>query len=141
MELLVVVAILMTLAGMAIPRLLGAMEQARYARAVSEVRTLEGEVLVYAALHQEQLPGTLDDIGRGNFSDPWGTPYQYLNFALTQGKGQMRKDRFLVPLNSDFDLYSMGKDRKSKPPLTAQDSRDDIIRANDGSYIGLAIEY
>ncbi len=53
----------------------------------------------------------------------------------------MRKDRFLVPLNSDFDLYSKGPDRKSVPPLTAEASRDDIIRANDGGYIGLASEY
>ena len=32
----------------------------------------------------------------------------------------------------------MGKDGDSKSPLTAKASRDDIIRANDGGYIGLA---
>ena len=53
----------------------------------------------------------------------------------------MRKDRFLVPINSDFDLYSMGKDRISQIPLTAKASRDDIIRANDGAYIGLAYAF
>ena len=53
----------------------------------------------------------------------------------------MLKDRFLVPINSDFDLYSMGKDGKSQMPLTAKDSRDDIIRANDGAYIGLAYAF
>jgi general secretion pathway protein G len=53
----------------------------------------------------------------------------------------MRKDRFLVPINSDFDLYSMGKDGESVPPLTAQKSRDDIIRANDGAYIGPAYAF
>ena len=35
----------------------------------------------------------------------------------------------------------MGKDGDSKAPLTAQASRDDIIRANDGGYIGLASGY
>ena len=52
--------------------------------------------------------------------------------------GQARKDRFLVPINSDYDLYSMGPDGGSVPPLTAALSRDDIIRANNGDYFGLA---
>jgi general secretion pathway protein G len=44
-------------------------------------------------------------------------------------------------LNTDYDLYSMGKDGKTKGPLTAKDSHDDVIRANDGRFIGLASEY
>ncbi|MEW6683930.1 MAG: hypothetical protein AB1451_13595 [Nitrospirota bacterium] len=55
--------------------------------------------------------------------------------------GQARKDQFLVPLNSTYDLYSMGPDGDSKPPLKAKMSQDDIIRANDGQYIGLAADY
>jgi len=35
----------------------------------------------------------------------------------------------------------MGKDGASVPPLTAKASRDDIIRANDGRFIGLASDY
>jgi len=55
--------------------------------------------------------------------------------------GSARKDHFLVPLNSDYDLYSVGKDGKSRAPLSAPDSADDVIRANDGAYIGLAAHY
>ncbi|HNS56268.1 MAG TPA: hypothetical protein PKO34_04360, partial [Smithellaceae bacterium] len=55
--------------------------------------------------------------------------------------GSARKDRFLVPVNSDFDLYSMGPDGVSTLALTAKNSRDDIIRANDGAYIGTAAGY
>lgn len=55
--------------------------------------------------------------------------------------GHARKDRFLVPINSDFDLYSMGKDGQSVGPLTAQKSHDDVIRANDGGYYGLASNF
>jgi general secretion pathway protein G len=44
-------------------------------------------------------------------------------------------------LNSDFDLYSKGRDRDSKLPLTAEASRDDIVRANNGGFIGLAKNY
>ena len=57
------------------------------------------------------------------------------------GSGQPRKDHFLHPINSDFDLYSMGKDGDSVAPLTAQKSRDDIIRANDGGYYGVASNF
>jgi general secretion pathway protein G len=53
----------------------------------------------------------------------------------------MRNDRFIVPLNCDFDLYSKGKDGKSVPRLSDEVSIDDIIRANNGTYIGLACEY
>jgi general secretion pathway protein G len=53
----------------------------------------------------------------------------------------MRKDRFLVPINSRFDLYSMGRDRASVPPLTAKVSQDDIIRADDGAFVGLAFQF
>jgi general secretion pathway protein G len=46
-----------------------------------------------------------------------------------------------VPINSDFDLYSLGKDGKSAGPLTALASRDDVILANDGRFVGLASDY
>ena len=53
----------------------------------------------------------------------------------------MRKDRFLNPLNSEFDLYSVGPDGKTETPLTAKASYDDIIRAVDGKYMGLASDF
>ena len=100
----------------------------------------------------------------GNLLDPWGRPYQYLRLANPSDngkgdgkdndkdkgkgkdmdpkeKGKPRKDHFLVPINSDFDLYSLGPDGESRAPLTAKHSRDDIIRANNGGYFGPASEY
>ena len=55
--------------------------------------------------------------------------------------GHPRKDRFLVPINTDFDLYSMGRDGQSVAPLTAAKSRDDVVRAANGAYIGLASNF
>jgi general secretion pathway protein G len=46
-----------------------------------------------------------------------------------------------VPINTDFDLYSVGPDGNTQPPLTAPVSRDDIVRANDGRFIGKAEDY
>lgn len=139
-EMLIILGIIMTLSAMAIPKLVSAIDHARYARAVADLRTLEEEITLHEVT-TDQLPLALDDIGRANLLDPWKTPYQYLSFSTTSGKGAWRKDRFLVPINSTYDLYSMGKDKKSKPPLTAKDSHDDIIRANDGAFIGLAEAY
>jgi len=77
--------------------------------------------------------------------DPWKNPYQYLDLSsLNVNKklmGQVRKDKNLVPINSDYDLYSMGKDGQSQAPLTAANSRDDVVRANNGRFVGLASDY
>ena len=139
-ELLIAMSIILTIAAMAVPSMLSAIEDARIARAVGDINTLEAEITEYEVLNG-QLPNSLADIGRSDLLDPWGNPYQYLNHATSKGNGQDRKDRFLVPLNTDYDLYSMGKDGKSSPPITAKDSQDDIIRAADGSYVGLASQF
>ena len=47
----------------------------------------------------------------------------------------------MVPINTYFDLYSMGPDGQSVSPLTAKVSRDDIIYAHDGEYIGPAYAF
>ena len=74
-------------------------------------------------------------------SSPPGPPSSPPGGGSTNVMGQARKDRFLVPLNSDYDLYSAGKDGESAPPLGAAQSRDDVVRANNGAYIGLASGY
>ena len=141
-ELLVVVFILGTLTAIAMPVYTNQIEKARIAKAIAEVAIIGKEIGGYIGKESDGfLPEKLNDIERGDLLDPWGTPYQYLNFARTKGKGKKRKDRFLVPLNSDYDLYSKGKDGASTPPITAKSSQDDVIRANDGAFIGLASEY
>ena len=73
--------------------------------------------------------------GDGSSGSSWffGTAY-----AAAGGSVKPRKDRFLVPINSDYDLYSMGPDGKTNEPLTNPVSKDDIIRASDGAYVGVA---
>ena len=73
--------------------------------------------------------------------DPWNRPYAYTNLASAAGKGSARKDKKLNPLNSDFDLYSLGKDGESKLPLSPKVSEDDVIRARDGRFVGLAKDF
>jgi len=139
-ELMVVIGIVTTLSSIAIPSYRSYIEEARITKAIAEIRILEEEICAYE-MANEELPDTLSDINRSSLKDPWNHRYQYLNFATISDKGKMRKDRFMVPLNTGYDLYSMGKDGASKPPLTAEASHDDIIRANDGRYIGKASDY
>ena len=82
--------------------------------------------------------------GGGGNSGAWQWILPNEAYAAAGGnasRGRPRKDRFLHPINSDYDLYSMGKDGESVEPLTARKSHDDIIRANDGSFVGLAVEF
>ena len=139
-ELLIVVVIILTICAIAVPNLMAAIDQARIARAVGDIHAIEDDVASYQAIY-EVLPDALSQMGDGNLLDPWGNPYQYLNHSTMKGNGQARKDRFLVPLNSDYDLYSMGKDGASSPPITAKPSQDDVIRASNGSYVGLASNF
>lgn len=131
-----------TLSAIAIPAYTDALDRARIARAIGDISVIDKEIMVWQ-VYNGNLPFTLTQLDRGNFLDPWGNPYEYLNIA-GGGKGvagKARKDAFLVPLNSDFDLYSKGSDGKSQGPLSAQASWDDILRANDGAYIGLGSDY
>ena len=138
-EILIAVAIIGILAGVAIPVYTGYVENARVQCAMEDIRSISLVIDEYKT-DRNSLPASLADVNYATFLDPWGNPYQYLDIPA-HGCGHCRKDRFVVPINTDYDLYSMGKDGKSVPPLTAQDSRDDIIRANDGAYIGPATGY
>jgi general secretion pathway protein G len=135
-ELLLVVAIVGVLATLALPKLQKAVDLARIAKATGDIEAMQAELLSL-----DSLPTSLVAIGRATYLDPWDTPYVYVKLEGSKSNGKARKDHFLVPLNSDFDLYSMGKDGQSSPPLTAKASADDVIRANNGGFIGLAARY
>jgi len=139
-ELMVTILIMGVLASISIPAYNGYIETAKTTKAIGDLYTLEKEIIAYG-LSNNEYPENLGDIDRDGFLDPWGNPYQYLNIETAKGKGKMRKDHFLVPLNTDFDLYSMGSDGSSQSPLTAKASHDDILRANNGSYVGRAANY
>ena len=153
-EIMIVLAIIGLLSVIAGTKYLMYIEKVRVASAVASIRVIEVQFDDYI-LSEKPLPATLAEIGMDDKLDPWGHPFEYLPFPTTapgSGKsggdpnggsyiGSVRKDHFLVPLNSDYDLYSVGKDGKTHPPLSAPDSADDVIRANDGAYIGLAANY
>jgi general secretion pathway protein G len=141
-ELLIVMAILATLSAIVVPIISDFRERARIARVIADIKVLESEIAVFEA-QNGRLPATLTEIRRDGLHDAWGRPYEYLNFAglAPRDRNRIRKDHNLHPLNSTYDLYSKGADGNSQAALTATTSRDDIIRANDGGYVGLASNY
>ncbi|GAB4236056.1 MAG: hypothetical protein Kow00109_09470 [Acidobacteriota bacterium] len=176
-ELMLVVALIGILGTLAVSSYQESLEAARIARTIGDIKALEKDILLFELRHG-RLPDSLSELPREELADPWGNPYQYLNFQGVYRRGDagggasgggerghqgeagspprtghgesgvprniyglMRKDRNMVPINSRFDLYSMGRDGQSVPPITAQQSQDDIIRANDGGFVGLARNY
>jgi len=142
-EVLLVVAILATLLVVAMPGFNRMADRARISQASSDI-ALMGNKITDHFVDYGQYPETLEEIDFPKLHDPYGFTYEYLVIfgkKKNEIKGKWRKDRFLVPLNYDFDLYSVGKDGKSQAPLTAKASHDDIIRANNGRFIDLASKY
>jgi general secretion pathway protein G len=131
-EIMAVTAMIGALAVIALPKVQDAVERAKVARAIGDIRALQSDLDGL-----DSLPATLGMIGRGGLIDPWGSPYQYLRFPSGGPPSGARRDRFSIPLNTRYDLYSMGKDQSSSGALTS----DDVVRANDGGYIGLASKF
>ncbi len=127
-----------------LPNYLKYKNNARIAAATADVRIIEKQISLYVFDNAGQLPNNLSDLPNvGILNDPWGNPYRYLriNGGPPAAAGLARRDQFLVPVNTDYDLYSMGRDGVTQTPFTAARARDDIVRANDGGYVGLASDY
>lgn len=138
LELVVVIAILGILAGIAIPVYITFIEKARVVKAISEIKHINTGIDAYR-VENVALPASLNDVGYQDLLDPWGNPYQYYNIEAN-GTAGARMD---APgrINTDYDLLSKGKDGETNKNIKTKKSSDDIIRADNGSYIGLASRY
>ncbi|HKQ24224.1 MAG TPA: type II secretion system protein [Burkholderiales bacterium] len=139
-ELLLAIAIVAILGMVALPAYFDYRERVRIYQASVDIGVLNGLCRSYMADNRDP-PDDLSAVGAAGKLDPWGKPYVYLNFSAKGAKGKARKNKNLTPINTDFDLYSSGRDGGSVPPLTAKISRDDVVLANDGRFVGLASTY
>lgn len=139
-EIMLAVAIVGVLAAITLANYEKYLERTRIHQAVTDIASMSAQLAKFAD-DNRAFPELLSEAGLGGRLDPWGRPYVYTNLAGVKGKGAARKDKRLNPLNSDFDLYSMGKDGDSRMPLAAKVSQDDVIRARDGRFIGLAADF
>jgi len=142
-ELVIIVAIVATLAGICIPAYDKYQENTRRARAVLDIRAIESDILIEESL-SGKFPDDLTEVPKAERLDPWGGYYQYYNPTTKKGGGHggvQRFDKLAKPLNTDFDLYSMGKDGISKANLDKTESLDDIVRGLNGQYLGPAANF
>ncbi len=138
-ELMIVLAIGGLIATIVVSALQRHIEKSRQIQAILDLKEMS-EKIRQLDKSGGALPAALADAGYGGKLDPWGRPYEYLDIRVA-GTSQARKDKKLKPLNSDFDLYSMGPDGLTNKSLVNARSRDDVVRARDGGFIGTAEEF
>ncbi len=139
-EIMVSIAIIGTLAAIATPNYIRYRERALIAGVIADFKRIETAAYAFKA-YNERFPNTLIEAGLGNPVDPWGKAYVYYPIDNVPTGVNIRKNKALHPVNTDFDLYSVGRDGKSFAPFTAKASQDDIVRANDGAFFGLVADY
>jgi general secretion pathway protein G len=142
-EAVIVAGLIASLSMIVVPRLLGYAQRNKNEQAIVDIAKMNAEIALYIMDHTVP-PDSLADVGFGSLLDPWGRPYEYLKIIDNSDpgvNGKQRKDHSLVPVNSDYDLYSRGPDGETGAPFTNQKSRDDIVRASNGAFIGPVYEF
>ena len=135
-EVMITVLLIAVLVFVALPSYRGYRERVLSAQAISDLVSMSTAIDLFAR-DARAPPADLAMLGLANKLDPWGNSYVYYNVQV-DGRGGARKDRALNPINTDFDLYSMGPDGKTKKQITQKDSVDDVIRASNGAFLGIA---
>jgi general secretion pathway protein G len=139
LELMLALIVVALIGSIALPSYRAHVERTRVSQAVADIKRIEMAIERFVT-DRGTHPASLADLGGATPVDPWGRPYRYLRMAGAN-VGQVRKDHAQHPLNTDYDLYSTGADGRTASPLTAAHSRDDIVRARNGSFVGRASTY
>ncbi len=147
-ELLIGLLIAGILAAIAVPLFKQQIAAGSETTAVADIQNISWKLYAIAAENPNALPednpAFIAYCKRAGLptKDPWGRPYEYLRLFQRPGNdSDARKDHNLHPINTYFDLYSMGPDGNSVKPLTGGPSQDDIVCANDGAFIGKVSSY
>lgn len=141
LELMLVVTVVAVFSAIAYPSYRRYLDRTRVTQAVTDMKAIEHAIQQHQLINDGILPDDLAQIGMASLRDPWGNPYRYLKIGHAQDGRSLRKNGNLAGLNTDYDLYSTGADGPSGSQLTGKASRDDIVRASNGTFIGPATEY
>lgn len=143
-EMLGVLAVVGVLAALGVTSSRGALKRGQNAQAIAEIMEMDVLLKEYRATY-DSLPLKLAAVGRRGFRDPWGRRYQYARISDLMADRdddlEPRKDRFLKPVNTDYDLFSKGADGRSRQDMNAVKSLDDIVRAFDGGFVGIGKDF
>ena len=83
----------------------------------------------------------LNLIERGAIEDAVQRGGSFSLFTQVPAETTRRRDRYMFPLNTDYDLFSLGPDHRTATSLGESVGLDDVIRANNGGFFGPASEY
>ena len=137
-ELAIVLLIAVLIIGTITPVYFHIIESKRTDLAIAEITRMQKYIDRFGRKNS-RLPADLTELTGSAPMDPWGNPYRYINIRdNTSAAINPRTTDNLKRLNADYDLYSDGPDKSSLSPIGANESRDDIIRARNGNYIGIA---
>lgn len=144
LELMIAVGLVGILSAIAVPSYQRYMERAKVSEAVQEMGEIQLRIERFRTRNM-RLPTTLAEGTSGlaatMLTDPWGRSYVYYNYAAGTSPDPTRRDKNLKPLNTDYDLYSVGKDGQTEKQLNNAASLDDVVRALDGSFLGYAKDF
>ena len=147
-EIVIAMLIIGILSVIAFPTFMKYLDKDKEATAISDINAIACRLKAIMAEDPTALPPDLSSINFGrvlNLSDPWGNPYRYLPlYGLTPMQAKAagaRKDKNDFPITTDFDLYSLGPDGQTHQNLQNAKSRDDIVRADEGAFVGKASTY
>lgn len=136
---LVAATLLVTLA---VPTYGSFSQRSKVQTAITDIDALSRAIDQYRLNNDDRIPISLAELGLYVPLDPWGRAYEYVSIlAVDDGQSELRNDGRLHQLNTDFDLFSHGADGDSAGELSARSSRDDIVRANNGAFIGLGEDF
>ncbi len=149
-EMMIVVVMIAIAGQLAMTSYADNVDRGRVSTAMTDIRTIEVAITKFYVKESrypddlaeafQSVPGSCPKGKKTLLCDPWYTAYTYKPIEFDPLKGKCkgcRVDRNMQPLNSDFDLYSKGKDTQSALQIGAAYSEDDIIRVRNGNQIAL----
>ena len=100
-ELLLAVTIVGILLTLVVTMYQGWRDRIDMTRAAEELMAISAAITSFKT-ENDRFPTDLAEIGKGSTLDPWGATYGYVNHADASGRGSFRKDKNIVPINSDY---------------------------------------
>jgi general secretion pathway protein G len=138
-EIVIVVAIVAVLSAIAVPNYLSMKEKAIFNDTIVILRELSAKIDLWA-MEEDRYPSTLAEAGLETIKDEWENDFIYNPFD-TAVKKTLRKYKNEHPINTDYDLLSLGKDGLTDTNIQKNECDDDIIRANNGGFYGYGEDY
>lgn len=136
-ELLIAIAILGIVASLAIPSYSEYIDRANNADAMADIAEIQSAIERFYVAN-DRFPNSLAEAGFNSQKDPWKRRYYY---TVITNPLMGRMDQNNRPINSDYDLYSSGKNKSTGSSLATGAGTDDIVRGRNGRFIGVARDY